>query len=91
MATLEVPLIGGEATDAALGTDSLIDADQISQQLVKLRDTLAPVVTEGGSGGLALDTLEVQLGITVGGKVGFIAKGSVDIAGSITLTFKRGS
>jgi hypothetical protein len=39
--------------------------------------------------GLPLKSVAIELGITVGGEVGFIVKGSFEAAATITLTFER--
>jgi hypothetical protein len=88
-----VPLIGGVATDGpegfARGGIASIDPDVVREELKRIRDALAPVMNEEPAGGLTLQQLEVEVGITVGGKVGLIAEGSVEGAASITLTFAR--
>jgi len=90
----EVALIGGVATDASetwgRGVAS-IDPAQVANELQKIRAALAPVMAgnDPATSGLSLQQLEVAVGITVGGKVGLIAEGSVEGTASITLTFAQ--
>jgi hypothetical protein len=86
---VEAPLIVNAVTTEAMA-DAVIDTDHIRENLEKIRDALSPIMSSDQAG-LALDSLEVSLGLTVGGQVGFIAKGSVEGTASITLTFKRPS
>ncbi len=43
---------------------------------------------EGIAAGVSVDTVSVELGITVGGEIGFFAKGRADVAASFTVTLK---
>jgi Trypsin-co-occurring domain 1 len=84
---MDVALISDVTDLADMGTAS-VDTDRLRDNLQKIRDALAPVVQQQ-PGGMSLESLEVALGLTVGGEIGFIAKGSVEASASITLTFKR--
>ena len=87
----DVALIGAGSGQEDLVEQRIphVDADTIRQQLETIRDAMAPVMTSGAAG-LSLESVALELGITGSGEVGFIvAKGTVELAATITLTFAR--
>jgi hypothetical protein len=43
---------------------------------------------EGLAAGISVDSVAVELGVTIGGEIGLFAKGRTDIAASFTVTLK---
>ncbi|HEY7582182.1 MAG TPA: CU044_2847 family protein [Acidimicrobiia bacterium] len=83
---MDLPLIGGG--DEAVEGMPRVDVGRIVDQLAEIRSHFSRLVADDKAG-LGLETVEVTFGITAGGEVGFIAKGSVEVQGSITLLFSR--
>lgn len=65
---------------------------------VKLKEKLQSAIVEasewfstkieGIAAGVTVDTVAVELGVTIGGEIGFFAKGRADVAASFTVTLK---
>jgi Trypsin-co-occurring domain 1 len=86
---MEVPLIGVDESELrAAATEARVDPKRIREQLEQIRDDLAPMMN-GGATGIPLKSVAVELGITVGGEVGFIVKATIEVGATITLTFER--
>jgi hypothetical protein len=67
-----------------------IDLDDLSQQLMEIRNAINPVLAEEPQPGrFGLQSLEISLTVGAEGKIWFIVSGSAEA--SITLTFSRPS
>ncbi len=64
--------------------------DNVRSEIERLRDALQPIMDEPTQGdGLALDSVEVALSVTLAGEIGIFTKGSAEAQASITVTFSR--
>ena len=81
-------------TDVTVGAEGFDGAgevalDKVSGAIDKLKRALTPTMAQPASGGLALESIEVGLAVTVGSEVGIFAKGTAEAEASITVTFAR--
>jgi len=89
---VEVPLIGAAEAGTTIGADGVtekVDPARITAQLQEIRDALAPVMSAPDSG-MPLKSVEIELGVTASGEVGFIvSKAALEVSATITFTFER--